>query len=111
MVDEAQDCSFIDWAIINHISSASGNLFVVGDPDQCIYQWRGAAPKYLVDFKPNTDIVLNENYRSTQSILDVANDIIACNKMRVPKNLYSTIGNSPIPTYFYLQDDIKEGKK
>lgn len=58
MVDEAQDCSFIDWAIINHISSASGNLFVVGDPDQCIYQWRGAAPKHLIDFKPNTDVVL-----------------------------------------------------
>lgn len=68
MVDEAQDCSFIDWAIINHISSASGNLFVVGDPDQCIYQWRGAAPKHLIDFKPNTDVVLYENYRSTQSI-------------------------------------------
>ena len=51
MVDEAQDCSLVDWTIINKLSSVSGNLFVVGDPDQCIYQWRGAAPVYLVEFK------------------------------------------------------------
>lgn len=70
MVDEAQDCSMVDWSIINKLSSLSGNLFVVGDPDQCIYQWRGAAPRYLVEFRPDVDVILNENYRSTQSILN-----------------------------------------
>lgn len=111
MVDEAQDCSLVDWEIIYMLSSVSGNLFVVGDPDQCIYQWRGAAPRFLVDFKPDVDIVLNENYRSTQNILDVANDIISHNEMRIPKDLFSHIGEGVKPTFYYEQDEAKEGEK
>ena len=111
MVDEAQDCSMVDWSIINKLSSASGNLFVVGDPDQCIYQWRGAAPRYLVEFKPDVDVILNENYRSTQSILNVANDIISHNKMRVPKDLFSIKDKGTKPELFYLQNDNKEGEE
>ena len=111
MVDEAQDCSMIDWEIINKLSTASGNLFVVGDPDQCIYQWRGAAPKYLVEFKPDVDIVLNENYRSSQGILDIANDVISHNEMRVPKDLFSHKNNGIKPEFYYLQNENKEGEK
>lgn len=111
MVDEAQDCSFVDWEIIYMLSSVSDNLFVVGDPDQCIYQWRGAAPKYLVDFEPDVNIVLTENYRSTQNILDVANDIISHNEMRISKDLSSHIVEGGKPTFFYLQNEIKEGDK
>lgn len=111
MVDEAQDCSFVDWEIIYMLSSVSGNLFVVGDPDQCIYQWRGAAPRFLVDFKSDVDIVLNENYRSNQNILDAANDIISHNEMRIPKDLFSHIGEGVKPIFYYEQDEAKEGEK
>ena len=111
MVDEAQDCSMVDWSIINKLSSVSGNLFVVGDPDQCIYQWRGAAPRYLVEFRPDVDVILNENYRSTQSILNVANDVISHNKMRVPKDLYSKKDKGAKSELFYLQNDNKEGEE
>lgn len=111
MVDEAQDCSMVDWCIINKLSSVTGNLFVVGDPDQCIYQWRGAAPRYLVEFKPDIDVILNENYRSTQSILNVANDLISHNKLRVPKDLFSIKAKGPKPELFHLQNDTKEGEE
>ena len=111
MVDEAQDCSMVDWSIINKLSSVSGNLFVVGDPDQCIYQWRGAAPRYLVEFIPDVDVILNENYRSTQSILNVANDVISHNKMRVPKDLFSLKDEGAKPELFYLQNANKEGEE
>lgn len=111
MVDEAQDCSIVDWNIINKLSFASGNLFVVGDPDQCIYQWRGAAPRYLVEFKSDIDVIINENYRSTQSILNVANDVISNNKLRVPKKLFSIKNEGTKPELFYIQNETKEGEK
>ena len=111
MVDEAQDCSIVDWNIINKLSFASGNLFVVGDPDQCIYQWRGAAPRYLVEFKPDIDVVLNENYRSTQNILNVANDVISHNNMRIPKDLFSLTKKGAKPEFYCLQNDKKEGEE
>lgn len=111
MVDEAQDCSIVDWNIINKLSIASGNLFVVGDPDQCIYQWRGAAPRYLVEFKPDIDVVLNENHRSTQNILDVANDVISHNNMRIPKDMFSLTNKGAKPKFYCLQNDNEEGEE
>lgn len=86
-VDEVQDCNDTDWAIINIVSERCGNLFIVGDPDQAIYEWRGAKPDYFVDFPADTTIVLDENYRSTPNILDVANSVINHNHNRIPKNL------------------------
>ena len=68
MVDEAQDCNSADWRIINHITAKSGNLFVVGDPDQAIYEWRGAEPRLFIEFSPSKDVILNENYRSTKAM-------------------------------------------
>lgn len=89
MVDEVQDCSGDDWKLLHAITQYHGNLFVVGDPDQAIYEWRGANPKIFVDFKAHTDIILNENYRSTPDILDVANHIIEHNRNRVKKELFT----------------------
>ena len=60
-VDEVQDCSDNDWRIINLLSAYSGNLFVVGDPDQAIYEWRGAKPDTIVQFHAETDIILDQN--------------------------------------------------
>lgn len=89
MVDEVQDCTGDDWKLLHALTRHHGNLFVVGDPDQAIYEWRGANPKIFVDFKPQTDIILNENYRSTPDILDVANHIISHNRNRVKKDLFT----------------------
>ena len=62
-----------------------------------------------MEFKPDIDVILNENYRSTQSILDVANDVISHNNMRIPKDLFSQTNVEIKPEFFHLQDDNKEG--
>lgn len=101
MVDEVQDCSNTDWKLINLISEKYNNLFVVGDPDQAIYEWRGAKPQYLVNFKADKDIILAENYRSTPNILDVANSIIANNENRVKKDLFTQKPSSKIAVFYH----------
>ncbi|MBD5221485.1 MAG: UvrD-helicase domain-containing protein [Bacteroidales bacterium] len=89
MVDEVQDCSGDDWKLFSAISSHHDNLFVVGDPDQAIYEWRGGNPKIFINFRPDTDIILNQNYRSTPDILSIANAIISHNTNRIPKDLFT----------------------
>lgn len=89
MVDEAQDCNTDDWNLIEKLGAKHRNIFVVGDPDQCIYEWRGARPARFVDFASDKDVILDENYRSTPKILDVANCVIANNKNRIPKDLFT----------------------
>lgn len=97
MVDEVQDCSGDDWKLFQAISSHYDNLFVVGDPDQAIYEWRGGNPKIFINFRPDSDIILNQNYRSTPDILAVANAIIANNKNRILKDLFTVrLTGSPV---------------
>lgn len=108
MVDEAQDCSSDDWRLLNILAEKHGNLFVVGDPDQAIYEWRGASPKIFVDFKANTDIILDRNYRSTPDVLNVANAIIAHNRNRVPKDLYTLRLNESPVTYRHYKSEREE---
>lgn len=94
MVDEAQDNSHIQWELIRLLSGTHKNLFVVGDPDQAIYSFRGARPEGLVSFSRNytpcQSIIMSCNYRSTGHILKAANNIIRQNKMRIPKDLHTT---------------------
>lgn len=90
MVDEYQDVSNRQNELVELLSEKHGNLFVVGDPDQTIYSWRGARPDILVDFdkqKETKTIIMNQNYRSTPQILDVANKIISKNTLRVEKDI------------------------
>ena len=108
MVDEVQDCSFTDWEIINTISVEYNNLFVVGDPDQAIYEWRGAKPKYFINFQADTDIILNENYRSTPDILNVANSIIANNVNRIPKDLFTQKQHDQITIHHHAKSEKEE---
>lgn len=110
MVDEVQDCTGDDWKLLHAITEHHGNLFVVGDPDQAIYEWRGANPKIFVDFKARTDIVLNRNYRSTPDILDVANHIIAHNKNRVPKDLYTVTLNERQVVHLHSASEKEEAE-
>lgn len=108
-VDEVQDCSRNDWNIINYLYTKCGNLFIVGDPDQAIYEWRGAKPGYFVNFKADTDIILEENYRSTPNILNVANSIIKNNVNRVNKTLKTNIPSDTIVIHKHAKDEISEG--
>ena len=108
MVDEVQDCTGDDWKLLHALTQHHGNLFVVGDPDQAIYEWRGANPKIFVDFKAKTDIILNQNYRSTPDILDVANRIIENNKNRVPKDLFTVKLNERQPVHLHSKSEKEE---
>ena len=91
MVDEYQDIDEIQYQLMKALCARHGNLFIVGDPDQTIYTWRGADVKYLLDFDrqhPGTKtILMMENYRSTPQILAAANSLISRNKYRIQKEL------------------------
>lgn len=108
MVDEVQDCSSTDWKLIRALAAYHGNLCVVGDPDQAIYEWRGASPDLFVNFKSDTDIFLNRNYRSTPDILDIANSIISHNVNRIPKELFTLRLNEDRPVYYHHKTESDE---
>lgn len=96
LVDEFQDTNPMQMAFIDALSSHYRNIFVVGDDDQSIYGWRGARIEHILNFEnlyPDTTLIrLERNYRSTQTILDAANHVIACNKRRKGKNLWTDSG-------------------
>lgn len=93
LVDEFQDIDNVQYELISHLASATSYVYVVGDPDQTIYSWRGANINIILDFdkkfKNAETIILNQNYRSTQNILNGANSLISYNKNRVKKDLIS----------------------
>ena len=108
MVDEVQDCNARDWEIYETLSALHGNLFLVGDPDQTIYEWRGAYLEKFLQCKPQTDIIMAQNYRSTSTILDAANSIIEHNDMRIPKDLFTQNNIGDVITHFHGKDDRQE---
>lgn len=94
MIDEFQDIDDLQYRLMKILSQFHKNLFVVGDPDQTIYTWRGARIRYLIDFEhdfPNVKtIMMPQNYRSTPEILNAANSLIANNEQRIKKDLLPT---------------------
>ncbi|MDF1498189.1 MAG: UvrD-helicase domain-containing protein [Patescibacteria group bacterium] len=94
MVDEYQDTNHAQYKLVNLLSSRHKNIFVVGDDWQSIYKWRGADIKNILEFEKNypgaKTILLEQNYRSTQEILDVSYGIISKNINRKEKNLFSS---------------------
>ena len=109
MIDEFQDIDFIQYELMKALCPYHNNLFVVGDPDQTIYTWRGADINYLLDFDKNfpgvRTVVMNKNYRSTQPILSVANSLINKNKNRIKKDL--VLGGEDLaskkPSYYHAK--------
>ncbi|NCA96364.1 MAG: ATP-dependent DNA helicase, partial [Methanomicrobia archaeon] len=93
LIDEFQDTNDVQYKLVKLLMKEGTSLYVVGDPDQTIYTWRGANQNIILnfnkDFPTAETIVLNRNYRSTQVILDTANRLISHNRMRVPKDLYT----------------------
>ena len=93
MVDEFQDIDNVQYELITQLAGATNQVYVVGDPDQTIYTWRGANVNIIMhfekDFTPCETIVLDENYRSTPMILNGANSVIKNNRNRVEKELFS----------------------
>ena len=113
LVDETQDNNKIQWDLVAMISNKYKNLCVVGDPDQSIYEWRGASPEGLVNFdmqfKPCTTIIMDENYRSTPNVLNVANCIIKNNKNRIDKDMFTKKANGAKVTHFHGKTEFEEG--
>lgn len=111
MVDEFQDINDEEFAIVELLPKKHKNLFVVGDPDQRIYTWRGAKD-YLGNFKrffsPCITIVMNMNYRSTPEIIKISNEVIAYNKDRIPKKMITCNENDKIPIFYHAKNQYDE---
>ena len=112
LVDEFQDTNSVQYAIIRMLASVHGNLFAVGDDDQSIYGWRGAEIDNILKFDsdyPNAKVYkLQRNYRSTKSILELANTIIANNGKRRKKTLWTDAEEGYKPQYVQAEQEADE---
>ena len=117
MIDEFQDIDMIQYELMKALCPYHNNLFVVGDPDQTIYTWRGADIRYLLDFDKKfpgvQTIIMNQNYRSTRPILDAANSLIGKNKNRIKKDLVpgNKNCNGLQPSYFHAKSAEEEAEE
>jgi DNA helicase-2/ATP-dependent DNA helicase PcrA len=112
MVDEYQDTSDLQYEFIRMMLGSHMNLCVVGDGDQTIYTWRGATMRnilqFTTDFPGATMIALTHNYRSTQTVLDAANAVIAKNIRRIPKDLSTDVGFGSAIVQYHAFDESDE---
>jgi DNA helicase-2/ATP-dependent DNA helicase PcrA len=112
MVDEYQDTNRPQYLLIRRLAEHSRNLCVVGDPDQSIYKWRGADPKNILDFERDfpeaLTVRLEQNYRSTQIILDAATAVIRQNPKRQDKRLWTDRAGGERILYFRASDELEE---
>ncbi len=114
MVDEYQDTNYIQYKMIKILSEMYENLCVVGDDDQCIYQWRGADIKNILGFEkdfPNAKVIkLEQNYRSKSNILNAANSVIARNTNRKSKAMWTDSDEGHKVIYYRTDRDKDEAK-
>lgn len=114
LVDEYQDTNHVQYKIVEMLSRKHRNLFVVGDDNQSIYGWRGADIKNILNFEKDFSdakiIKLEQNYRSTKTILEAANKLITHNKNRHEKNLHTENDQGELIAYYEASDDKEEAK-
>ena len=112
LVDEYQDTNRPQYMLIRRLAEVHRNLCVVGDPDQSIYKWRGADLRNILDFErdfPDAKIVkLEQNYRSTQIILEAASSVISRNRNRKDKKLWTDKQGGARIVYYRAGDEIEE---
>ena len=112
LIDEYQDTNEVQYKLVKLLAKKYRNLFVVGDPDQSIYQFRGANYKNILNFEkdyPDAKVIsLEDNYRSTEMILEAANSVIKNNKERKEKNLRSHHGKGLKIKYMRAYDEKNE---
>ena len=112
LVDEFQDTNLAQYELLKYLSSYHHNIFVVGDEDQSIYRWRGAdyrnVQRFEKDFPRCEKILLEQNYRSTQNVLDAARQVIDRNRNRTPKHLFTDRGEGNKIVQYVATDDIAE---
>lgn len=111
-IDEYQDTNEVQYLMSKLLAQSHQNICVVGDVDQNIYSWRGATINNILNFEKDynntSEIVLEENYRSTQNILKAANDVIAKNQMRKEKNLFTKNGEGEKIMVYQAIDEYDE---
>ena len=112
LVDEFQDTNTIQYELVKMLASVHGNLFAVGDEDQCIYSWRGANFQNIFNFKkdfPEAKLFkLERNYRSSPEIITVANNVIRNNRERLNKNMWTEKSTGQKPVLFNAYDERDE---
>ncbi|WP_085246659.1 DNA helicase II [Gilliamella mensalis] len=114
LIDEFQDTNKIQYRLVKKLAGDTANVMIVGDDDQSIYSWRGANADNLqlfINDYPETEIIrLEQNYRSTSNILDVANKLIAKNQNRLGKNLWTDRGDGELISLYVGFNDIDEAR-
>jgi len=112
LVDEYQDTNIAQYEIVKQLASHHNNITIVGDDDQSIYAWRGANYQNLFNFEKDFAgtklVILSQNYRSTNNILQVANSVIKNNSQRKEKQLWSERGNGKEVNYTEYEDELSE---
>ena len=110
MIDEYQDTNPVQYRLAKLLSQKHQNLCVVGDDDQSIYGWRGAEIKNILTFESPTVVKLEQNYRSTPTILRAANCVIAHNQTRHSKELWSAQSPGDLITLFHAPSELEEAQ-
>jgi DNA helicase II / ATP-dependent DNA helicase PcrA len=114
LVDEYQDTNHAQYRLLQLLAGEHGNIFAVGDPDQSIYAFRGADIRNILEFERDfggaQTIALEQNYRSTNAILRAANSVIANNRERKPKNLFSDLGEGEPVRVIEVEDEHAEAR-
>ncbi len=113
-IDEYQDTNEVQYRIAKALAGERKNICVVGDADQSIYSWRGANIKNILDFERDypeaTTVLLEENYRSTKKVLSAANEVIAKNTHRTPKNLFTSKEDGEHISLYGAYDETDEAR-
>ena len=114
IIDEFQDIDDLQYELMCVLCGYHKNLFIVGDPDQTIYTWRGANVKYLLDFENHfpgaKTVMMMDNYRSTPQILDAANSLISKNTIRIKKDLIPTQPDGFVPVCHHAKTTAEEAQ-